>query len=108
MITVKLNPWTHSQIRDNIALGNPSKANDEGLIREAARLGGAEAVIRKLPEGLDTYLKQALSQMYDGPKEGNLTPSGKPFDVCAVQHAAGIKRSFGFELSGGEMQRLAV
>ena len=108
MITVKLNPWTHSQIRDNIALGNPSKANDEGLIREAARLGGAEAVIRKLPEGLDTYLKQALSQMYNGPKEGNLTWSGKPFDVCAVQHAAGIKRSFGFELSGGEMQRLAV
>ena len=65
-------------------------------------------MIRKLPEGLDTYLKKPLIQMYDGPKEGNLTPSGKPFDVCAVQHAAGIKRSSDLELSGGQMQRLAV
>ena len=74
----------------------------------AARMGGAEALIEKLPKGFDTYLKRATFEMSEGPKEGNQTSSGKTFDVCAVQHAAGHLIMSDLELSGGQMQRLAV
>ena len=82
--------------------------HDDVHIREAARLGGADSFIEELPEGFDTYLKQPVYDFSTGPEEGNMTLSGKPFDVCAVRHAAGIKSSTVSELSGGHMQRLAV
>ena len=77
-------------------------------IREAARLGGADSFIEQLPAGFDTYLKSVVHDFVSGPPEGNKTRSGKPFDVCAVRHAAGIKSTTSSELSGGQMQRLAV
>ncbi|PIL30024.1 ATP-binding cassette transporter [Ganoderma sinense ZZ0214-1] len=109
-MSVLFQDYTHFpfSIRDNIVLGDPSKAHDDAHIREAARLGGADSFIEKLPEGYNTYLKRVVGDFVSGPAEGNKTRSGKPFDVCAVQHAAGIKSTTSSELSGGQMQRLAV
>ncbi|KAM5536356.1 hypothetical protein V8D89_009954 [Ganoderma adspersum] len=109
-MSVLFQDYTHFplSIRDNIALGDPSKAHDDAHIREAARLGGADSFIEQLPEGFDTYLKTVAHDFVSGPTKGNKTRSGKPFDVCAVRHAAGIKSTTSSELSGGQMQRLAV
>ena len=97
-----------SQIRDNIALGDPAKAHDDEHVRLAARLGGAERFVETLPDGFDTYLLRPAPDHVSGPPEGNKTVLGRPFDVCAVRAAAGVKTSKTAELSGGEMQRLAV
>ncbi|TBU55005.1 HlyB/MsbA family ABC transporter [Dichomitus squalens] len=110
-ISVLFQDYTHFplSIRDNIALGDPSKADDAEHVRLAARLGGAERFVEKLPDGFDTYLLRPAPDYVSGPPEGNKTLSGKPFDVCAVRAAAGIKASITpSELSGGQMQRLAV
>lgn len=96
------------QIRDNIALGDPAGNKDEERIRLAARLGGAESLINKLPDGFDTFLEKPSVDQLFGPLEGSKTVLGKPFDLCAVRDAAGIKASTTSELSGGQMQRLAV
>ena len=44
----------HSQIRDNIALGDPAHADDDAAIEKAVLLGGASELIARLPNGLDT------------------------------------------------------
>jgi len=41
-----------TKISENIGLGDPEHANDEDKIREAAKLGGAEEFIDRLPESV--------------------------------------------------------
>jgi ATP-binding cassette subfamily B protein/ATP-binding cassette subfamily C protein len=41
---------------ENIGLGNPARLDDQARIRDAARRGGALAVIDSLPDGFDTVL----------------------------------------------------
>ena len=96
------------QIRDNIALGDPSSFSDDDRVRLAARMGGAEAFIDKIPEGYDTYLTYLSRATGSGPQTGNKTRSGKTFDMSAVWEAAGFSGEATPELSGGQMQRLAV
>lgn len=43
-------------LRENIAFGDISKVNDDESILRAAKLGGADKIVEKLPKGLDTYL----------------------------------------------------
>lgn len=43
-------------LRENIAFGDISKVNDDEAILRAAKLGGADKIVEKLPKGLDTYL----------------------------------------------------
>jgi len=45
-----------TKISENIGLGDPEHANDEDKIREAAKLGGAEEFIDRLPEAFETFL----------------------------------------------------
>lgn len=54
------------QIKDNIGLGDPDNAKNDEKIEEAARLGGAEEFISRLPEGFDTYLERPVPDMYSG------------------------------------------
>jgi hypothetical protein len=49
-----------SQVRENIALGDPGRAHDDTAIEEAARLGGASELIARLPDGFDTYLERPV------------------------------------------------
>ncbi|RPD56246.1 P-loop containing nucleoside triphosphate hydrolase protein [Lentinus tigrinus ALCF2SS1-7] len=109
-ISVLFQDYTHFplSIRDNIALGDPTGSGDESHVRQAARLGGAESFIEKLSDGFETYLEPPAVEYCIGPTEGSKSLSGKPFDVTAVRDCAGMKTTTKTELSGGQMQRLAV
>jgi ABC-type protease/lipase transport system fused ATPase/permease subunit len=102
-------PPNFSQIGDNIALGSPQCAHDTDKVREAARLGGAEGFVDKLPEGFDTYLDRPVRDYYSGIPDGTKALFGRPVNFGAVGRAMGGVRSTDFvHLSGGQMQRLAV
>ncbi|KAI9437632.1 HlyB/MsbA family ABC transporter [Lactarius indigo] len=92
-------------IRDNIALGNPRLAGDEAAIEEAARLGGASELIARLPDGIDTYLERPVRDQYMGLPEGTRTLFGRK--VVDGPHGF-MNDTSDHELSGGQMQRLAV
>ncbi|KAF8268191.1 HlyB/MsbA family ABC transporter [Lactarius quietus] len=99
--------YTHFplSIRDNIAMGNPRRAHDDVAIEEAVRLGGASELVARLPNGLDTYLERPVHDNY-----GGLTvEQRKLFNQKVVDGPAGyLDDSTKQELSGGQMQRLAV
>ncbi|KAI0770942.1 P-loop containing nucleoside triphosphate hydrolase protein [Trametes elegans] len=95
-------------IRDNIAIGDPSAAENEEHVQRAAALGGADAFIDKLPDGLDTYLDRPVRDHYAGLPEGTATLFGRKVDYSAVRGAGGMKATAASALSGGQLQRLAV
>ena len=95
------------QIRDNIALGNPSLASSDAKIHLAAELGGSSAFIERLPEEYNTYLDRPVQDLYSGLPEGTKTLFGRPVDYQSVRSAGGMS-SGTVGLSGGQMQRLAL
>ncbi|KAI0353204.1 P-loop containing nucleoside triphosphate hydrolase protein [Trametes cingulata] len=109
-ISVLFQDYTHFplSIRDNIAIGDPSAAADDEHVRLAARLGGAEEFIEKLPEGFDTYLERPVQDYYTGLPEGTTTLFGRKVDYSALRAFGGMKPTASSVLSGGQMQRLAV
>jgi len=97
------------QIGDNIALGSPQSAHDSDKVREAARLGGAEGFVDRLPEGFDSYLDRPVRDYYSGIPDGTKSLFGKPVNFGAVGRAmGGMGSTDSVHLSGGQMQRLAV
>lgn len=101
--------YTHFplSIKDNIALGNPDVSYDDDKVREAARLGGAEEFIDKLPDGFHTYLDRPVKDYYSALPEGTVTLFGRQVDYSMVRGVGGM-RTTETSLSGGQMQRLAV
>ncbi|KAI0079057.1 P-loop containing nucleoside triphosphate hydrolase protein [Panus rudis PR-1116 ss-1] len=95
-------------IRDNIAFGDPQHAEDEDRIRLAAKLGGSEEFIEKLPEGFSSYLERPVKDHYGGLPEGTKTLFGRPVDYSGIRGAGGMSTHKSISLSGGQMQRLAV
>ncbi|MGA9723412.1 MAG: ABC transporter ATP-binding protein [Candidatus Binatus sp.] len=57
-ITVLFQEPVHynASVRENIGLGDLSKLDEDGLVRAAAEAAGAEAFIRRLPEGYENLL----------------------------------------------------
>ncbi|KAF8876487.1 P-loop containing nucleoside triphosphate hydrolase protein [Infundibulicybe gibba] len=108
--SVLFQDYTHFplSIRDNIGLGDPSHANDDERILEAARLGGAEEFIDRLPEGFDTYLERPVRDYYSGLPEGTTTIFGRNVDYSRVRGMGGMEASNSKSLSGGQMQRIAL
>lgn len=96
------------QIKENIALGNPDIPYDEDKVREAARLGGAEDFIEKLPEGFDTYLERPVRDYYSPLPEGTATLFGRQVDYSRLRGIGKMRKADTSFLSGGQMQRLAV
>lgn len=92
-----------TQIKDNIALGNPEHVTDFKLINEAARLGGADAVVERLPEGWETYLSRPDS-VHDVIRVQHNDPDGAI--GRALRELTGTQPPQG--LSGGQQQRIAV
>src|ERR1700761_2855240 len=93
------------QIRDNIAMGNPRRARDNAAIEEAARLGGASELIARLSDGLDTYLERPVRNQYSGLPEEMKKLFGRKVIDGPLGYSNDIAKQ---ELSGGQMQRLAV
>ena len=92
---------TQLQIKDNIGIGNPAHASDLEKIRKAARLGGAEDFIERLPDGFDTYLERPVKDHYS-----NLP--GLTVDYSELREVAGMSTGESKGLSGGQMQRIAL
>lgn len=96
------------QIKDNIGLGDPENVKDDEKIREAARLGGAEEFIERLPDGFDTYLERPVKDYYSALPEGTTSLFGRPVDYGSIRHIGGMGFSNTKTLSGGQMQRIAL
>ena len=92
-----------AKIKDNIAFGNPKHATDEKLISEAARLGGADSVIKRLSDGWDTYLSRPDS-VHDVIRIQRDDENGSV--GRALRELTGTQPPQG--LSGGQEQRIAV
>lgn len=58
------------KLKENIGLGDPEHADDNDKIEMAARLGGAEDFIKRLPDGFETYLERPVGDYYSGLPEG--------------------------------------
>ena len=50
----------HSPLRDNVGYGCVEEIGNEERIKEAIRAGGAEKVVAKLPNGMDTWLRRDI------------------------------------------------
>lgn len=98
--------YTHFplSIRENIALGNPRRAGDNAAVEEAARMGGASEIIAQLPDGFDTYLERPVHDEYAGLPDETRTLFGRK----VVGDSGYMDDTTNQELSGGQMQRLAV
>ncbi|KAF7325600.1 ABC transporter ATP-binding protein [Mycena kentingensis (nom. inval.)] len=86
-------------IAENIGMGNPARVDDREAIADAARRGGAEKVVEKLKDGMDTVLERApgLQWGYDV-RKGEET-------LLAAELERLEKES---DVSGGERQRLVA
>ncbi|KAF9560186.1 P-loop containing nucleoside triphosphate hydrolase protein [Agrocybe pediades] len=85
-------------VRDNISLGFTSAdpAELEEQTHRAAVLGGADAFVRRLSEGYDTYLDPPVQDHYSALPEGtSATLNGKPITFEHVRRAAGILHNDG-------------
>ena len=96
------------QIRDNIGLGDPDSAEDDQKVQEAARLGGADEFIKRLPDGFNTYLERPVKDYYSGLPEGTTSLFGRPVNYGQIRNVAGMESSTVRSLSGGQMQRIAL
>ena len=74
----------------------------------AARLGGSEDFIKRLPEGYDTYLERPVTDYYSGIPEGTKSLFGRPVSYKQVRSAGNMTSTASASLSGGQMQRLAL
>ena len=52
----------HSPLRENVGVGAVEDMDDEAKLLEAIRRGGAEKIVSKLPNGIDTLLEKKRDQ----------------------------------------------
>lgn len=107
-VQMRLLNFSCLQIKENIGLGDPENAADEDKIRQAARLGGADDVIERLPEGYETYLERPVRYYYSALPEGTTTLFGRPVDYGRIRSVGKMEESSLKSLSGGQMQRIAL
>jgi ABC-type multidrug transport system fused ATPase/permease subunit len=75
--------------------------HDDAAIERAARLGGASEFIAKLPDGLDTYPERPVRDLFSESRHGTAN-----LDNWRVRRY--VDTPTDQDLSGGQMQRLAV
>jgi ABC-type multidrug transport system fused ATPase/permease subunit len=96
-----------NQIRENIALGNPTFAHDTELIERAAELGGCVDIINRFPEKLDAFLQMPVHNCFSRMPVGTSSVFGtKNIHRFNNRFAQAFQDSQA--LSGGEQQRLAL
>jgi len=100
--------YTHFplSVRENIALGDPTRMHDDAAIERAAQLGGASELIAHLPDGFETYLERPVRDLFSGLPDGTTDLFGRKVDNGRLRRYVDTPTDHG--LSGGQMQRLAV
>jgi len=92
-----------TKLGENIGYGEPRHADDQHMIEQSARLGGAAEFIKSLPHKFDTFINRPVTD------ESSVSPSrssafaGKEFDFAKLK-----LNEFNHDLSGGQKQRLAL
>ncbi|KAK7060894.1 hypothetical protein VNI00_000627 [Paramarasmius palmivorus] len=109
-VAVLFQDYTHFplSIKDNIGLGDPTHADDEDRVEQAASLGGAAEFIEKLSDQYDTYLQRPVQDLYSTLPEGTKTIFGRPVKYSAIRGAGNMRSNETTSLSGGQMQRIAL
>ena len=74
----------------------------------AAQAGGAYDFIHKRAGGFESYLNRPVQDYYSAMPDGTTTLFGRPVDHSRVRKAGRMGISESTQLSGGQMQRLAV
>lgn len=108
-VSVLFQDYTHFplSIRENISMGCPQSAHDMEKIYQAASLGGAFDMIEALPEGFDTFLVKPVRDYSSGmTNEETKSSFGRLVDIKSVKNKIGKSRPM--ELSGGQMQKIAL
>nr|GAT45585.1 ABC transporter related protein [Mycena chlorophos] len=117
--SVLFQDYTHFplSIKDNIALGDPAAfaalsgdqqhSEIDARVHAAARLGGAETFIERLDEGYDTYLERPVEDAYSALPQGTKTLFGRSVEYRGLRSAGGMT-THAINLSGGQMQRIAL
>jgi len=82
-------------------------------IKEAARLGGANDFIEKLPDGYNSYLERPVSDIYSNLPMGMTKLFGKTISHSKLRKFGGKRAGRGLAegknaLSGGQLQRVAL
>ncbi|KAL5535096.1 hypothetical protein ACEPAF_3189 [Sanghuangporus sanghuang] len=95
-------------IKENIGLGDPYAPYDDERIERAAEAGGAYDFVKKLPDGFDEYLDRPVSDYYSSLPEGTTSLFGRSVDHSRVRRMGNMSVAESSQLSGGQMQRLAV
>jgi hypothetical protein len=80
--------------------------HDDAAIERAAQLGGASELIAHLPDGFDTYLERPVRDLFSGLPDGATDLFGRKFDHGRLRRY--VDTPTDHDLSGGQMQRLAV
>lgn len=87
-------------------MGDPQHARDAGRIYHAAKLGGALDVIESLPEKFETFLSRPVRDYYSGIPDKTKQLFGRIVDIKRLKKKIGKTQSI--ELSGGQMQKIAL
>jgi len=100
-------------IGENIGYGDPSHAYDLDRIREAAKLGGCDEFIEKMPDNYDSYLERPVNDIYSNLPSGTSKLFGRPVSHSKIRKLSGKRAGRGLAegknaLSGGQMQRVAL
>ncbi|KAJ6455944.1 P-loop containing nucleoside triphosphate hydrolase protein [Mycena vitilis] len=86
-------------LRENIGLGYPAHVDNVEMIRAAAKQGGAEALLARMPDGLETVLEHPPEvQWGSGVDKGDGTLLGEALEKLDKEA----------DVSGGERQRLVA
>lgn len=80
--------------------------HDDAAIERAAQLGGASELIAHLPDGFDTYLERPVQDLFSGFPDGMTHLLGGMTDTGRLRRY--VNTPTHHDLSGGQMQRLAI